>query len=409
MDRDDVAPSRPRPQWRSYSSHPCGTASSYKRNGRHLQATIIDTLDLPVPASQQLAQLLDGSITEAIQRLQSFRAEVVDYCSETEEDEAVSTEDDEGAYNTDPMVTDTENEGIPESCQEHRSRCKGATRLDGNFRAKRDAEMLQAFIQEAHTLLAAIRNDVHSHLPNLPTVQALQERFPSVAAVEPRAVLDSLSHSYQRANEVISRLSLCSASSFPEMPVIPVSLRFSTARASLSEYTGKRRFSLSNYKSLSLRSYGVSDDRSGLQPNPATNSSDLPSPPLSAMRAFLTNESNKLQARLPSRPPFEDWAGSLSHAIQDAKGYVQDEGEKIVDFVVDEAEKVSTALKQGASRLLQYHELPHEWKNNPVGLRNDDKTTELTHFNLHLVYPVWVPLHPHRQARRATPEWPVLA
>ena len=364
------------PRSRSYSSR--NSSATFKRFDGGSQGPSLDALDLPVPVSHQLAELLDVSIAEAMLRLQSFKVEVVDYCSEGGDDEEEDAE---------TTLTETDHEssaGIASHLP--RAPYKRMPQIDGTFRAKRDAKMLQDFLQEGYSLLATIRNDVQSHLPSFPSAQELQQRFPSasatVAAVDPRAVIDSLANSYQRANEVLSRLALFSASSLPELPDIFASLPFSSARASIVEYSGGRRDYLSPHNELSLKDCNIAKPSQSpstpiIEPLalPAikplifdtASTEELSETLLSAMRAFLANRSAKLQAKLPSRPPLQEWAGSLSDKMRDAKDFVQDEGEKVVDFVVDEADKVKTALMHGADRLLQYHELPHEWKNNPVG------------------------------------------
>jgi len=392
---------------------------------------LLDALDLRLPITHtvnELQALLDGSLTDALHKLNEFRQEVG--LGEPQHASSISSSDEDQDDRDGGADGDGDGDGDEEddTALDSDSDTLGSPTItpadfDARHRAKRDAEMLEAFIQEACCVLSSIREDVQSMIPTPSSFSSsaaatFRSHFPNAAALDPRTVVESLSHSYHRANELLQHISLytpaLSSLDPPSSPTpnIPASLAdsshisstLSAARASLAG-AAKRRFSVpaspvspsfaassSSASPAPASSLAHSPDLSppsrppGLPrsfssasfspPSPSVHpyghssySYSLPTPPLSAIRAFLAEESAKLATRLPppplTIPPiFEEWSQNLSHALHDAKDYVHDEGEKLREFVADEAEKLRTALKHGADRLLHYHELPHEWKNN---------------------------------------------
>lgn len=356
-----------------------------------LYSTTVESLDLPLPPSLQLACILDGSIARALVRLKRLHAQVVELSSESELSD-VDEEDDADLEEYEDMT-------IKETFEVRHSSLgqalaaepvgrlnqpaienvrRAAPSLGAEAAEQRqaaavqsgDVEALAAFLRYAYDTLKAIREDVQSQLPDLPglpSVEELRLKFQdtcSTAAEDTAAVTTRLSEHYHRVNKLLSQLTLCTASVLPDLPSLPFS-PLVAARASLSAYcteAGRRRVSISQVAETSSQSREHSD--ATIAESTKSTPIDLPSPPLSAIRTFLASESARLSSRLPSRPDFEGWAEGLSHALQDASHYVHDEGEKIVDFVVDEAERLAHALSTGAQRLLHYHELPTEWRNN---------------------------------------------
>ena len=122
---------------------------------------------------------------------------------------------------------------------------------------------------------------------------------------------------------------------------------------------------LSFLQSIRSRLSGAVDiDDGGTQPM---------TPPVSAIRAYFEQESARLANKLPStRPMLDQLAEGISAAVHDAGHFVQEEGEKLVELVTDEAEKLKEALRLGAQRLLTYSELPAAWRNNKQYV--DDRT-----------------------------------
>lgn len=350
-------PPRLRRSFTSYSQVPNGspsfnTSSRLIKTGQmedsmsskvgQSQHTSLDALDIPLVNVGEMHALLDSSLRDAMEMLQTFREEISSehYLSETE-NELESDGEEDGNF------TETE---VEDSAQQRSSK---------RYASIKDAEKLEAFFKEAHQLLQAIREDIQAHLPGLPSAQGIRDRFPNasatVAAADPRAVLESLSQNWNKSNELLQHLSIYSPISFslPEMP---------TAISAISS-SARRRFTVSFSPSASSSSTPLSEHPPHLSSAPP-RSFHLPTPPLSAVRAFLASESAKLHARVPSASSFDEWKGGISTALQDASHYVQDRGEKIKDFVEDEAEKLKTALQHGTTRLLHYSELPTEWRNN---------------------------------------------
>jgi len=301
---------------------------------------MIEALALELPVSHQLASLLDGSLAQALARLNAVLSEREGLLLE-------DAEDSEGGIDTEVSDngndTDATSATMTASMQDDEDVILLApprpqpSSFDSEFKAVNDAEALEAFLQQASHTLSAMREELRRKASS-------------------NAVVEALEGHYQAANEIFHKIRMCSASVLPDFPSVP---SLASARASLA----KRRFSISQYS-------WFADDgtASGEQPaSPSTSTipeASLPSPPLTAVRAFFEKESARLASKLPSRPPFEGWAEGISHVLSDASHFVQDEGEKLVGSVVDEAEKLRLALKFGAQRLLHYHELPEDFKNN---------------------------------------------
>lgn len=357
------------------------TRSSSSTDGSY---DILTTLDLPVPISYQVGELhalLDGSLRDALERLATFRGELsTEYASSDGSDDALLLRGAYGGSDTEAMDRDSETETETEMEMETDADAdadEGAHSPLRHKRSPKDIEMLEQFLHEAGLLLESIRDDIHSHLPSLPSRQTLRDCFPTASATvdavrnqaDSQAVLDCLTRNWDKAHDLLQHLSIYSPVGFrlPEMPAAVSSLSTS-ARESLA--SSRRRFSVS-VSSLSLSPFpspslyaaaGVRADEA--DPASSGQSDRLPAPPVSAVRAFLAAESAKLSNKLPATPTFEGFAEGISHAIHDASHYVHDRGEKLLDFVDDEADKLRKALQNGATRLLHYSELPVQWKNN---------------------------------------------
>lgn len=294
---------------------------------------------------------------------------------------------------------------------------------------KEDTETLQAFLNDVYDLLSSIRKDIHEQLPAmpqiLPSISSIKPRstFDKRAAV----LLESLSSNYEKAQEVLFHLSLYSplSISLPEFPATLAASISSAAKGALAAAQNTAAQTSYPFPSMASSSASSSDDvaasvsstdafeKSELSTSAPTSSSpsplhsskqsqsfSLPQPPISAIRAFLKSESTKISQKLPKlkRPSLNDWRTSnmgssqavqtisnayneathilndekekLQHYIHDESGklktYIQDEKEKLQSYIHDETEKLKQALIYGKSRLLEFHELPSEWKNNKV-------------------------------------------
>lgn len=309
---------------------------------------VLETLDITLPPTYLVGKwnaVLDTSLQEAMRQLEVVREDLLSEESDGSDTElAEETEDDEGDANS--LLAAGQLRGPKKGGG---ARCRSA-----------DAELLESFLQEAQTLLQSIREDVQSHLPNLPSRQDLTNVTATVAAAaDPRAVLERLSYNWHRAQQVYSHLSVLSVPfSLPEMPEAISSISTS-ARASLANQ--KRRFTMSFSPTTSSATTPTTEKSHPFSPR---SSLALPTPPISAVRAFLREESIRLQNKLPSAPSLEDWKEGISNAFHDASDYAKNKGEQIKDFVEEEAERLRNALQNGATRLLHYSELPTEWRNN---------------------------------------------
>lgn len=83
----------------------------------------------------------------------------------------------------------------------------------------------------------------------------------------------------------------------------------------------------------------------------------LPALP-SGLSESLAQSSNQITSALRA---CKEEAQAVLH---DGELFIREEGEKLKGWVDSETEKLRLALQMGASRLLTYHELPEEWKNN---------------------------------------------
>ncbi|WAR52023.1 hypothetical protein PtB15_1B462 [Puccinia triticina] len=104
----------------------------------------------------------------------------------------------------------------------------------------------------------------------------------------------------------------------------------------------------------------------------------FPSP--HSLRQYFADESDRLASVLPAIPSglsesLGQTSSQISSALRackqeaqavlhDGELFIREEGEKLKGWVDSETEKLRLALQMGASRLLTYHELPDEWKNN---------------------------------------------
>lgn len=78
----------------------------------------------------------------------------------------------------------------------------------------------------------------------------------------------------------------------------------------------------------------------------------------SVLTDSITQSSNTLTSTLLA------YKHEAKLALEGGENFIREEGEKLKEWVDAETESLRLALQAGASRLLTYHELPHEWKNN---------------------------------------------
>ncbi|KAI8458653.1 hypothetical protein BY996DRAFT_8559846 [Phakopsora pachyrhizi] len=78
----------------------------------------------------------------------------------------------------------------------------------------------------------------------------------------------------------------------------------------------------------------------------------------SGLTQSIAQSSNQITSALRA---YKVVAQSVLH---EGEMFIREEGEKLKDWVDAEAESLSLALQASANRLLTYHKLPSEWKNN---------------------------------------------
>ncbi|POW02836.1 hypothetical protein PSTT_11482 [Puccinia striiformis] len=100
-------------------------------------------------------------------------------------------------------------------------------------------------------------------------------------------------------------------------------------------------------------------------------------PTQQSLRDYFSSESERISSLLPTSisDSLEQTSHQISSALRackeeaqavlhDGEVFIREEGEKLKGWVDHETEKLKLALHMGTSRLLTYHELPDEWKNN---------------------------------------------
>lgn len=312
---------------------------------------IVQSLDLSLSLSSSyshLGNILQGSISEAMIKLQCLQAELHCNGGSSDYDPLTDTETDDDALMTSSDEADVVNE--VEGNADGNTTSTASKAGDSNSTHNQNNETLKAFLQEVYDLLSSIRRDVQDQMPSI-----------SSAASIPSNALHSLASNFKKTQDLLQHLSIYSPLSvnLPEFPssfyVLSTAAKevFVTAGGNLNNET----------MAASSSVHAPSSSPSSSSPSSPFK---LPRPPISAIRSYLASESARLQSKLPSRPAFQDWPANVQSVLHDASSFVQDESEKLKDFMQDEADKFKNALKAGATRLLDFHELPAEWRNNKV-------------------------------------------
>lgn len=308
---------RPSATFRRSRSFACHRASSTERLDRgaiwtgESSRNLVEILDLPV----SLAFVLDSSIAQALKVLQDL--DDFKISSETSEDELANDSD------TDEIAPRSNRSSLgTELGRDERDEPEA---YDGQFRPQRDTDALEGFIKSSCEMLASIRAEIRAQL-----------------CKNEDCLLATLASKYEQVSSVLHQIR---SSSFPSiaLPQLPPLPALAGARLS-------RRATFSQSEKLSIDT----------QPN-----AEVPEPPLSALRAFFAAESARLASKIASPSmALENWPEGIQNAINDASRFVQEETERLKDFVADEAEKLRLAIAAGRDRLLSYDELPEAWKNN---------------------------------------------
>ncbi|KAA1106002.1 hypothetical protein PGT21_025979 [Puccinia graminis f. sp. tritici] len=169
---------------------------------------------------------------------------------------------------------------------------------------------------------------------------------------DPNQLVERLTFHSQKLDELLSQLSFLSQypTHFPSLPIL--------LPEALSNSGHQRALSFNQITPEILKSF--------------------PSP--NSLRQYFSEESDRLASLLPGLPTgLSESIGQTSNQItsalrackeeaqavlHDGEVFIREEGEKLKGWVDSETEKLRLALQMGTSRLLTYHELPDEWKNN---------------------------------------------
>ncbi|MBW0472349.1 hypothetical protein O181_012064 [Austropuccinia psidii MF-1] len=183
----------------------------------------------------------------------------------------------------------------------------------------------------------------------------------------------------QNLDKLSFQLSLISHSQnhFINLPFKPTNLP--QPISSLSSLTGPSSSSSTSSTSTST------SFQSNLKPHHHQSNHLENSISLANLRQYFISESERLTSLLPHLPTnlsdsFTQSSNQLSLALRackeeaqavfhDGEAFIRQESEKLKEWYDAETEKLKFALQTGASRLLTYHELPEQWKNNQFILR----------------------------------------
>ncbi|GAA5902622.1 hemolysin III family protein [Sporobolomyces salmoneus] len=342
---------------RSYSLH---EASYYSRNAFEYGSSLLQSLDLPA-SFVSIKDFLAGKLEEAEQGLRALREYVEDGEAEEEliktsheslEEGSEGEEDEHEAGHEGKLGSETtrraSTEGDKEKEQLSRTPGGGGGRLDDE-EIEAEIHSLEQFIESASSFLSDIRDE----LPIL----ADDLSGPSSGSLI----------SFQLSDDAREALDQFLADHpLPSLPRFDVAA--SSANALLLRVTNELRTLKDALTSLSSptpsdpasSSVGMSSFFRSLPPMPS------PVPDFSDLRSYFSTESTRLKgaARHLKEETAESLQAGLHHLSDGAaelSAYVKDHS----SHAIDEATRMyHKALEIGKTRLLQYQELPLEWRNN---------------------------------------------
>ncbi|GAA5840914.1 hypothetical protein JCM3766R1_005401 [Sporobolomyces carnicolor] len=347
---------------RSYSLH----ESSYylnqtlsSRNALEFGSTLLQSLDLPA-SFVSIKEFLSGKLEEAEQGLRALREYVED--GEAEE-ELIRTAHEALDDDSDREEEDEEDDDNLSDCERSQRRdstngTKGhvrrsSTGAGGGDSVRHDeveAEIssLEHFIQSASSFLADIREELPSLADDLsgPSSGSLI-RFQ--LSEDAREALDQ----FLADHPLPSLPRFDTAASSANALLLRVTNELRTLKDALTSLTSPTPSDPSS-------SIGMSSFFRSLPPMPS------PVPDFADLRSYFSTESTRLRgaARHLKDETAESLQAGLHHLSDGAaefSAYVKDQS----SHALDEATKMyHRALEIGKTRLLQYQELPVEWRNN---------------------------------------------
>ncbi|GJN92882.1 hypothetical protein Rhopal_005922-T1 [Rhodotorula paludigena] len=334
---------------RSHSVHdstvPLSSSSSFGPS--QAVSSLFDSLDLP-SSLLALREYVAGKLADAERSLQALRAVVEEEASEFEAEtetedggvtSAVETDDDD--EDEDGATDAGDDEPLLRAPQPMRSRSSSPGAPVGDD-LRDDISALQAFISSASSFLAAMRDE-----------------FPSLSSSSDGSFSSSLVN-FQLSAEARTTLDrFLEDHPLPSLPHLGLRSRAASSATAILERV-----------STELRSVRDALYYLTSTADPASYLPSLPSLPstsdLSDLRSYFSSESTRLTSAIAQLK--DDTTTSLSaglHTLQDGaaelSAFVKDQSH----LVVDEAKRMyHRALEIGRERLLQYEELPPDWRNN---------------------------------------------
>ena len=347
---------------RSYSLH----ESSYHhynqslpvRNAFEYGSSLLQSLDLPA-SFLGIREFLAGKLEDAERGLRALREYVEDGEAEEElltgssevieEDEETLEEDRAGEQDNESEPEETETDALLRKGKKSQVQPTSPDRLEV---VEAEISSLEQFIQSASSFLSAIRTELPSLSDDLASPSSgsfirfqlsddARDALDQFLEDHPLPSLPHFDTAASSANALLLRVTT-------ELRTLKDALTALTSSTPSSPSSSDRR---SSFFRPSFRS---------LPPMPS------PIPDFTELRSYFSTESTRLRgaARHFKEETTESFQAGLHHLSDGAaelSAYVKDHS----SAAFDEAKKMyHLALEIGKTRLLQYEELPHEWRNN---------------------------------------------
>lgn len=336
---------------RAYSYHQGASATDEKPalfDFHYSSSSLLDSLDLSASV-WNLRNYLLGKLKEAEEDVKALKAYVVE-----------ESEDETG-------ISDEEEDATPSVKQQRRTQRPVKSTIS-------DLSALEQFINTASRFLSAIREE----LPSL-SLSSTSSPFPSPSSAT------SLVQFQLSPDARLALDHFLQDHPLPSFPQLGLRQRLGESRRSASESASALLARLSSELSglqdvLTQMTINASDRGSLSSYLPSLPTLPLlptpPLPPLSTVRDYFVKESEKVRSLAPSAAAISANLRSLrtetSDTLHNLSAAVREEASELTSLItshssaaLDEASKMyHAALENGRKRLLAYHELPHEWRNN---------------------------------------------
>ncbi|GAA5876655.1 hypothetical protein JCM16303_003616 [Sporobolomyces ruberrimus] len=335
-----------------YLNHPLAS-----RNALEYGSSLLQSLDLPA-SFISIKEYLVGKLEEAEQDLRALREYVEDGEAEEElmttlHDTLEEESEDETDHGEDETVRKGETmvhqirRGELEQDPSHHSSSTSEQRTEV---VAAEISSLEQFIQAASSFLSDIRNELPSLSPDLSSPPSSASLVHFQLSEDAREALDQFLEDHPLPS--LPRFDTAASSANALL------FRVTTELRALKDVLSTLTSTTPSDPSLSM---GMSSFFRSLPPMPS------PVPDFSDLRSYFSTESTRLRgaARHFKDETTESLQAGLHHLSDGAaelSAYVKDHS----SHAFDEAKTMyHKALEIGKTRLLQYDELPHLWRNNP--------------------------------------------